>query len=87
MDILHKLIWEQSSFRWQSIKPNGPSIDSIKSFEETIYKQTNYKKGVYTVIDGMWANVNRYRDYNLTHSHGGEWSFVYYISQTREGCK
>ena len=50
-----------------------------KSFEETIYKQTNYKKGVYTVIDGMWANVNRYRDYNLTHSHGGEWSFVYYI--------
>ena len=28
----------------------------------------------------MWVNVNRYRDYNLTHTHGKtEWSFVYYV--------
>ena len=49
-------------------------------FQETIDEQTNYKTGLYTVIDGMWANANRYRDYNLTHEHGNcEWSFVYYV--------
>ena len=48
-------------------------------FHETIYEQINYKPGD-TLIEGMWANVNRYKDYNLTHSHGeAEWSFVYYV--------
>ena len=49
------------------------------SFQETIYEQINYKDGD-TLIEGMWANVNRYRDYNLAHTHGNcEWSFVYYV--------
>ena len=48
-------------------------------FQETIYEQINYKTGD-TLIHGMWGNVNRYKDYNLTHSHGeAEWSFVYYV--------
>ena len=49
------------------------------SFQETIYEQINYKDGE-TRIEGMWANVNMYRDYNLAHIHGNcEWSFVYYV--------
>ena len=49
-------------------------------FQETIFEQTNYKKELATLIKGMWVNVNRYRDYNLTHEHGeSEWSFVYYV--------
>ena len=49
-------------------------------FHEIIYEQTNYKKGVYTLIVGMWANVNRYKDYNSSHTHNEcEWSFVYYV--------
>ena len=57
-------------------------------FHETIYEQTNYKNGLYTIIDGMWANVNRYRDYNLTHDHGEiEWSFVYYVKVPEKSGK
>ena len=71
----------QSSF---SLHKDEKFLEILKEvglcFQETIYEQTNYKKGLDTLIEGMWANVNRYRDYNLAHAHGeSEWSFVYYV--------
>ena len=33
----------------------------------------------------MWANVNRYRDYNTSHIHTGtDWSFVYYVKVPKD---
>ena len=33
----------------------------------------------------MWANVNRYKDYNIAHIHPGtDWSFVYYVKTPKD---
>ena len=37
------------------------------------------------MVGNMWANVNRYKDYNSTHIHeGSDWSFVYYVKVPKD---
>ena len=49
-----------------------------KTFKE-IYKEYYTEEGSF-YIDTFWLNVNRYRDFNYNHNHGGhDWSFIYYI--------
>ena len=52
--------------------------------EITIYNQ--YKTNIKIEYVGMWANVNRYKDYNVSHVHPQcDWSGVYYV-KTPENC-
>lgn len=45
----------------------------------------NYKKGVTFAINNMWASVNRYRDLNMKHLHGGsDWSWAYYVAVSKD---
>lgn len=49
----------------------------------TITANNSLKRKV--VLNEMWANVNRFKDYNATHVHGGYVSGVFYL-QTPEKC-
>ena len=55
-----------------------------KTFKE-VYKEFYTEEGSF-YVDTFWLNVNRYRDFNYNHNHGGhDWSFIYYI-KIPEGC-
>ena len=42
-----------------------------------------YIDGVKIFLTQSWANVNRCRDYNLSHTHGNShWSCSYYVTET-----
>ena len=80
--------WQSEKFLYKDERFSEILKVVEQCFQDTIYRQTNYKRGVYNAIDQMWANVNRYRDYNLTHAHGNyEWSFVYYIKTPKDSGK
>ena len=60
-------------------------VDLIKENFLTVCSNQNYKKGVIFNLINMWANVNRYKDYNSTHIHeGSDWSFVYYVKVPKD---
>ena len=60
-------------------------LESIRKYFQQIYIQNNYKEGVKVMVGNMWANVNRYKDYNSTHIHeGSDWSFVYYVKVPKD---
>ena len=60
-------------------------LESISKYFQQIYIQNNYKEGVKIMVGNMWANVNRYKDYNSTHIHeGSDWSFVYYVKVPKD---
>ena len=60
-------------------------LESIRKYFQQIYQQNNYKEGVKVMVGNMWANVNRYKDYNSTHIHeGSDWSFVYYVKVPKD---
>ena len=55
-------------------------IEHSKEYLVQICQHNNYEEGLKIIIDNMWAIVNRYKDYNLTHIHENvDWSFVYYV--------
>ena len=55
-------------------------LESISKYFQFIFKNYNYIEGVELIMSNMWANVNRYKDYNIAHTHeGADWSFVYYV--------
>ena len=55
-------------------------IERSKEYLGQICQHNNYEEGLKIIIDNMWAIVNRYKDYNLTHIHENvDWSFVYYV--------
>ena len=55
-------------------------LESISKYLKLIFKNYNYVEGLKFYITGVWANVNRYKDYNMAHTHPrSDWSFVYYV--------
>ena len=55
-------------------------IERVKECMRPICQNNNCEEGLKIIIDNMWAIVNRYKDYNLTHIHENvDWSFVYYV--------
>ena len=53
-------------------------VDAVSICFLSIGEKYRYEKKC--GITNMWANVNRYRDYNKAHIHTGtQWSFVYYV--------
>ena len=71
---------------WQSdgeIQQDKRFAEIVKELSEMflpIYKQHNYTSECDGVLKSMWANVNRGKNYNITHTHeGSDWSFVYYV--------
>ena len=58
--------------------------DSVIKYFKLIHQNNSYEDTVKIVLDNMWANVNRHRDYNGSHTHGGvDWSFVYYVKSPK----
>ena len=55
-------------------------VDHVGETFKIIYQQNNYREGVTYTITNLWANVNRYRDFNKFHFHpNSDWSFSYYV--------
>ena len=53
-------------------------VDAVSICFLSIGEKYRYEKKC--GITNMWANVNRYKDYNKAHIHTGtQWSFVYYV--------
>ena len=56
-------------------------VDSFQS----ICNNYGYRNELEWYVTNMWANVNRYRDYNTSHIHTGtDWSFVYYVKVPKD---
>ena len=56
----------------------------VKSFQ-SICNNYGYRNQLEWYVTNMWANVNRYRDYNSSHTHcGSDWSFVYYVKSPKD---
>ena len=59
---------------------------SIKEVMREIVIHNQYRSNIKIEYDGMWANVNRYKDFNVSHVHPQcDWSGVYYV-KTPEDC-
>ena len=59
---------------------------SIKEVMREIVIYNQYKSNIKIEYAGMWANVNRYKDFNVSHVHPqSDWSGVYYV-KTSEDC-
>ena len=59
---------------------------SIKEVMHEIAIYNQYKTNIKIGYAGMWANVNRYKDFNMPHVHPQcDWSGVYYV-KTPEDC-
>ena len=55
-------------------------LESISKYFQFISKNYGYVEDMKLFITNMWANVNRYKDYNVAHIHqDSDWSFVYYV--------
>ena len=60
-------------------------LESISKYFQFIYEKYGYVDDMELLIDNMWANVNRYKDYNIAHIHEySEWSFVYYVKVPKD---
>ena len=60
-------------------------LESISKYFQLIRKNYSYVDGLEVVVINMWANVNRYKDYNIAHIHPGtDWSFVYYVKTPKD---
>ena len=60
-------------------------LESINEYFQLIRQHTNYEDHLSVVLDNMWANVNRYKDYNTQHNHPlSDWSFVYYVKVPKD---
>ncbi len=58
----------------------------IKESTKEIILYNEYKETVKIKYEGMWANINRYKDYNTSHVHPySDWSGCYYV-KTPENC-
>ena len=61
-------------------------LKSIGKVTDEIKRHNHFLKGIETECTSMWANVNRYKDYNTIHVHPHcNYSGVYYI-KTPEKC-
>mgnify|MGYP003325581111 CR=1 FL=1 len=61
-------------------------LESIGKVTDEIKRYNHFLKGIKTECIAMWANVNRYKDYNTVHVHPNcNYSGVYYI-KTPENC-
>ena len=59
--------------------------ESISEYCQLIHIHNNYEDDLSVVLENMWANVNRNRDYNSSHTHCGcDWSFVYYVKSPKD---
>ena len=55
-------------------------LESISKYFQPLFKKYSYVDDAELYITNMWANVNRYKDFNTTHIHENvDWSFVYYV--------
>jgi len=79
-------IFNTNSGGWQSDqwlhqdKRFSKIISTLENKFKQIFNDNNYTDDLVVGIDSMWANVNRYRDSNLPHTHDpSDWSFVYYV--------
>lgn len=60
-------------------------LKNISKCFYSIYKNYSYRNELEWYITNMWANVNRYKDYNISHIHTGtDWSFVYYVEVPKD---
>ena len=60
-------------------------LESISKYLKLISKNYNYVEELEFHITGMWANVNRYKNYNTHHTHPpSDWSFVYYVKVPKD---
>ena len=60
-------------------------LKSISKYFQPIFENYSYKDKIELIMFNMWANVNRYKDYNITHTHdGAHWSFVYYAKVPKD---
>ena len=76
---------------WQSgddLTEDEQFTDLIKFVREKILKvalHNNYIDGLECVIVNMWANINKFRDFNKAHLHpNSDWSFAYYVKTTED---
>ena len=56
-------------------------VECVKESFIEVSNKNNYKDELEMYVDNMWANINRYKDFNMSHIHGeSDWSFCYYVS-------
>ena len=61
-------------------------LESIGKVTDEIKRYNHFLKGIKTECIAMWANVNRYKDYNKLHVHPHcNYSGIYYV-KTPENC-
>ena len=61
-------------------------LKSIGKVTDEIKRYNHFLKGIKTECIAMWANVNRYKDYNKLHVHPHcNYSGIYYV-KTPENC-
>ena len=79
--------YKKSSYGgWQSyeeLKDDKRFFDLWHFIDQSFYAMAphyNYKTAVFPKITSAWANVNRQKNFNLSHTHpGAQWSGCYYL--------
>ena len=76
---------------WQSnddLAEDAQFTDLISFVRQKLLKvalHNNYIDELKFIIVNMWANINKFRDFNKAHLHpNSDWSFAYYVKVTED---